>query len=62
MIATVTLATIVIAMVVTMLVGFFDHRLENEMIWAAVSPAFQSIIGGFIGLVAGIRIGGKDGN
>ena len=61
LIATVTLSLIVVAMVSTMLAGLFDDRINNEKIRAAMTPAFQSIIGGFIGLIAGIHIGGKDG-
>ena len=55
--ATTTLVFILLAMVFVMLYGFFDDRIDNENIGAIMAPAFQTIIGGFIGLVTGIKIG-----
>ena len=54
---TVTLCVVVIGMVGTMTVGMFDANVSNDKIFEAITPAFQTIIGGFIGLITGIKIG-----
>ena len=48
-------------MVGGMLVGLFDGDISNDKIFEAITPAFQTIIGGFIGLITGIKIG-QDSN
>lgn len=55
-----TLAVIILAMVLVMLVGFFDTRIDNNKIFEIVGPAFQTIVGGFIGLITGIKIGSNE--
>ena len=59
---TVTLCIVVVGMVGTMAAGMFDTNISNDKIFEAITPAFQTIIGGFIGLITGIKIGqdGKD--
>ena len=54
---TVTLCVVVCGMVGTMMVGMFDADISNDKIFEAITPAFQTIIGGFIGLITGIKIG-----
>ena len=44
-----------------MLIGLFDNDISNDKIFEAITPAFQTIIGGFIGLITGIKIG-QDSN
>jgi len=58
-IATVTLSVILLSMVFVMLVGLFDEIVDNTEIFKAITPAFQTIVGGFIGLITGIKIGEK---
>lgn len=58
---TITLCLVVIGMVATMAVGMFDSDVSNDKIFEAITPAFQTIIGGFIGLITGIKLG-QDGN
>ena len=60
MIATVTLSIILLSMVFVMLVGLFNENVDNTKIFEAITPAFQTIVGGFIGLITGIKIGEKD--
>ena len=60
LIACYTLATILLSMVFVMLAGFFDSRMDNNKIFEIVGPAFQCIVGGFIGLITGIKIGQAD--
>ena len=58
---TITLCIVVIGMVGTMTAGMFDKDVSNDKIFEAITPAFQTIIGGFIGLITGIKIG-QDSN
>jgi undecaprenyl pyrophosphate phosphatase UppP len=58
---TITLCVVVVAMVCTMMAGMFDSDVSNDKIFEAITPAFQTIIGGFIGLITGIKIG-QDSN
>jgi uncharacterized protein YqgC (DUF456 family) len=55
-----TLAVILLSMVLVMLVGFFTDKVDNAKIFEIVGPAFQTIVGGFIGLITGIKIGSND--
>jgi hypothetical protein len=43
-----------------MLIGLFDDKVDNTKIFEAITPAFQTIVGGFIGLITGIKIGESD--
>jgi hypothetical protein len=54
---TLTLCLVVLGMVGTMAAGMFDSDISNDKIFEAITPAFQTIIGGFIGLITGIKIG-----
>jgi hypothetical protein len=62
LIVTVTLCIVVVGMVGTMMVGMFDTDINNDKIFEAITPAFQTIIGGFIGLITGIKLGHDDNN
>jgi len=44
-------------MVGALLVGLFNPAVDNTEIFKAITPAFQTIVGGFIGLITGIKIG-----
>lgn len=54
---TITLCLVVLSMVGAMLVGLFDKQVSNDKVFEAITPAFQTIIGGFIGLITGIKLG-----
>ena len=60
-VVTLTLCIVVLGMVGTMMAGMFDSDISNDKIFEAITPAFQTIIGGFIGLITGIKIG-QDSN
>jgi len=60
MAVTITLCIVVMGMVGAMLVGMFDSNVNNDKIFEAITPAFQTIIGGFIGLITGIKLGHDD--
>ena len=60
-----TLCVVIVGMVFALCVGLFDKEVNNEDIFKLLAPAFQTIIGGFIGLLAGIKFSnsseGNDG-
>jgi hypothetical protein len=60
LIATFTLAVTVLAMVFVFMLGFFNDKIENAKLFEIVGPAFQTIVGGFIGLITGIKIGTEE--
>jgi hypothetical protein len=48
-------------MVMVFMFGFFDVLVDNDKLFGIVGPAFQTIVGGFLGLITGIKIG-ENGN
>jgi undecaprenyl pyrophosphate phosphatase UppP len=55
-----TLCVVVMGMVGVMLLGLFDEKVDNTEIFKLISPAFQTIVGGFIGLLAGVKLSHDD--
>jgi len=55
-----TLCVTVIAMVAAFLLGLWAKEVDNAEIFKLLSPAFQTIIGGFIGLLAGVKLSHDD--
>ena len=55
---TFTLCMVVCAMVGVFLYGLFlpNSVIDNKDIFPIIGPAFQTIIGGFIGLLAGVKL------
>jgi uncharacterized membrane protein len=51
-----TLCLSVIGMVSAFLLGLWSKEVDNSEIFKLLSPAFQTIIGGFIGLLAGVKL------
>ena len=51
-----TLCVVVMGMVGVMLMGLFDEKGDNAEIFQLIPPAFQTIVGGFIGLLAGVKL------
>ena len=58
--ATLTLTVILLSMVGVLLIGLFNPAVDDTKIFEAITPAFQTIVGGFIGLITGIKIGTND--
>ena len=56
----VTLCLVIFAMVATLMMGLFDQRIDNSEIFKLISPAFQTVVGGFIGLLAGVKLSHDD--
>jgi hypothetical protein len=44
-------------MVGALIVAIFDPAVPDDAIFAIIGPAFQTVVGGFIGLITGIKIG-----
>lgn len=52
------LSTILVAVVLVLLVGIFlpNDQIDNKDILAIINPAFNTIIGAFVGLLAGLTV------
>ena len=55
-----TLCVVVVCMVAVLMIGLFDAKVDNSEIFKLISPAFQTIVGGFIGLLAGVKLSHDD--
>ena len=51
-----TLCISVIVMVLSLVAGLWFDNIDNAEIFKLISPAFQTIVGGFIGLLAGVKL------
>ena len=60
LIASFSLCITVLSLVGVFMFGFFDEKVDNSKLFEIVGPAFQTIIGGFIGLITGIKIGSDE--
>jgi hypothetical protein len=56
-IATLTLMLVVIGMMISFVFAVLDPHYDDDKIFAIIGPAFQTIVGGFIGLITGIHLG-----
>lgn len=55
-----TLCLVVVGMVGVLMAGLFEEKVDNAEIFKLISPAFQTIVGGFIGLLAGVKLSHGD--
>ena len=55
--ATAALVAVVFAMVVMFVIALLDTSVDDKIVFDIVGPAFQTIVGGFIGLITGIKVG-----
>lgn len=51
-----TLAVIVVGVVTTLMISLFDHNVNNDQIFDVIGPAFNTVIGAFVGLLGGISL------
>ena len=58
-VATYSLVTIILAMVFMFVYAVIDPNTDDKIVFQIVGPAFQTIVGGFIGLITGIKIGSE---
>jgi hypothetical protein len=55
-----SLVSIVIAMLLMFAYAVVDPNFDTDKVFQIIGPAFQTIVGGFIGLITGIKIGSED--
>ena len=55
-----TLASICVVVVMALLVGIFmpNDVVDNQQIFAIIGPAFNTVIGAFVGLLGGLSLSG----
>lgn len=54
-----SLSMVVFCMMIIFIMATLDSSVDDKEIFAIVGPAFQTIVGGFIGLITGINIAKK---
>ena len=59
-VATYSLVAVIVAMLGMFIVAIVDPNVDDNVVFQIVGPAFQTIVGGFIGLITGIKIGQTD--
>lgn len=55
--ATFSLMLVIIGMMAAFGIALLDDKVDDKMVFDIIGPAFQTIVGGFIGLITGIKIG-----
>jgi hypothetical protein len=60
LIAAWSLVAVVISMLLMFAYAVLDPNFETDKVFQIIGPAFQTVIGGFIGLITGIKIGSDD--
>lgn len=55
--ATFSLMLVVIGMMAAFGIALLDDKVDDKMVFDIIGPAFQTIVGGFIGLITGIKLG-----
>lgn len=51
-----TLSAICIGVVAVLLQGLFDDKVNNEKIFEIIGPAFNTVVGAFVGLLGGLSL------
>lgn len=62
LLVSITLCIILLSMVGALLAGLFmpNNLVDNKDIFPILAPAFSTIVGGFIGLLAGVKLSHED--
>lgn len=55
-VAVITLSMIMVAVIATLMIALFSEDVDNTEIFAIISPAFNTIVGAFVGLLGGLSI------
>lgn len=61
-VATISLAGVIACMMVMFVIAILDPTVDDKLVFDVIGPAFQTIVGGFIGLITGINIGKTEEN
>lgn len=57
MVVIMTLAAVMAAVILVLLCGLFNELVDNTKIFEILGPAFQTIVGAFVGVIGGRQIG-----
>jgi len=57
LIAAWSLVAVIIGMLLMFAYAVVDPNFDTDKVFQIIGPAFQTVIGGFIGLITGIKIG-----
>jgi len=55
-----SLVAVIIGMLLMFAYAVIDPNFDTDKVFQIIGPAFQTVIGGFIGLITGIKIGSDD--
>ena len=56
-ISTWALVLVIVAMLLMFMYAVLDPNVDDVKVFEIIGPAFQTVVGGFIGLITGIKIG-----
>jgi len=59
-ISTYALVGVIAAFIIMFIYAIIDPAVDDTKVFDIIGPAFQTVIGGFIGLIIGIKIGEND--
>ena len=54
-----SLVAVIIGMLLMFAYAVIDPNFDSDKIFQIIGPAFQTVIGGFIGLITGIKLGSE---
>jgi hypothetical protein len=57
-----SLVAVIIGMLLMFAYAVIDPNFDTDKVFQIIGPAFQTVIGGFIGLITGIKIGSDNDN
>jgi len=57
MMVTATLCSVVVVLIGALVHGLFVKDVDNTKIFEIIGPAFQTIVGGLIGWLSGLKVG-----
>ena len=57
-----TLSLVMIAVIFVLLIGLFNEIVDNTKIFEILSPAFQTIVGAFVGIIGGRQMTKSSGD
>ena len=57
MMVTATLCSVVVVLISALVHGLFVKEVDNTKIFEVIGPAFQTIVGGLIGWLSGLKVG-----
>ena len=57
MMVTATLCSVVVVLIGALVHGLFVKEVDNTKIFEVIGPAFQTIVGGLIGWLSGLKVG-----